>query len=232
MNMKTWTISQRISVGLAALVALTMLIGTFAYLRMSDMTRYIEQLADMSIPSTIALNAVGQSARQQAIYLERLADASGAERATLEEAFAKEGKTADDLIKKYESSMVMDGEDRRLFEIVRARLLEVEAAQKQSIAEGREVAGGDPSDPVAAVARESRLRAIQSQLRLAEDKLRQAIDDCAGYNIQYGQSQGELGALHSMKRDRRRRQATELDLAQRHLDHKQPPNECMGAFQS
>ena len=41
MNMNNWTISRRITAGLSALVLLTLLIGTFAFVRMQEMSQSI-----------------------------------------------------------------------------------------------------------------------------------------------------------------------------------------------
>ena len=66
MNMNNWTISRRITAGLSALVLLTLLIGTFAFVRMSEMSKSITYLADSTLPSIVTLHEISRSVRLRA----------------------------------------------------------------------------------------------------------------------------------------------------------------------
>lgn len=193
MNTNQWTISRRITVGLTALVALTLVIGMFALARMSEMSQFITQLANTTIPSVTTLNEIGQSVRQQAIYTERISDADGAARTALEELLAKETKSVEQGLAAYEQSMISDPEDRRLLEEVKRAFADTQAARKQLLDQSRELLTRDEASPETNDMLKLRIKVSHSQASAAEDALQQAIDACRAYNVKLGKSDSEAG---------------------------------------
>ena len=190
MNMNNWTISRRITAGLSALVLLTLLIGTFAFVRMQEMSQSITSLSDSTMPSLVTLHEISRSARRQAIALDDIATADANRRAPLEEALAKEKAELKGLIDRYETSLIADEEDRRLFGEVKLALADVQATARQ-LAEKTEVQPAEASASAAsAVESRSKSRMLLSP---AQNKLIDAIDDNVRYNEKVGRAVGELG---------------------------------------
>lgn len=190
MNMNNWTISRRITAGLSALVLLTLLIGTFAFVRMQEMSQSITSLSDSTMPSLVTLHEISRSARRQAIALDDIATADASGRASLQESLAKEQAELKGLIDRYETSLIADEEDRRLFGEVKLALVDVQATARQ-------LAGKTEVQPAEAAASAASAVESRTQSRVllspAQNKLIAAIDDNVRYNEKVGHAAGELG---------------------------------------
>ncbi len=190
MNMNNWTISRRITAGLSALVLLALLIGTFAFVRMQEMSQSITMLSDSTMPSLVTLHEISRSVRRQAIAHDNIAAADANHRAPLEDALAKEQAALKVLINRYETTLIADEEDRRLFGEVKQALVDVQATARQ-YAEKPDVQPAEASASAASVAEpHTELRVLLSP---AQNKLIAAIDDNVVYNEKVGRAAGDLG---------------------------------------
>jgi methyl-accepting chemotaxis protein len=190
MNMNNWTISRRITAGLSALVLLTLLIGTFAFLRMQEMSQSITELSDNSVPSIVTLHEISRSTRRQAIAHDDIAAADVNRRAALVAVLAKEQAELKMLVERYETSLIEDEEDRRLFGEIKLGLADVQATARQ-YAEKPEVQPAEASASAASALeprQESRVL-----LSPAQNKLVAAIDDNVRYNEKVARAAGDLG---------------------------------------
>ncbi len=190
MNMNNWTISRRITAGLSALVLLTLLIGTFAFLRMQEMSQSITFLSDSTVPSLVTLHEISRSVRRQAVAHDDIASADANRRAPLQEALAKEQAALKGLLDRYETSLIADDEDRRLFGDIKLSLADVQATARQ-YAEKPDVQGA-PASASAASAVEPRTE-LRVLLSPAQNKLIVAIDESVRYNEKVGRAAGDLG---------------------------------------
>ena len=190
MNMNNWTISRRITAGLSALVLLTLLIGTFAFVRMQEMSQSITFLSDSTVPSLVTLHEISRSVRRQAVAHDDIATADANRRAPLQESLAKERAELKGLLDRYETSLIADDEDRRLFGDIKLSLADVQATARQ-YAEKPDVPSA-PASASAASAVEPRTE-LRVLLSPAQNKLIVAIDESVRYNEKVGRAAGDLG---------------------------------------
>ncbi|RLS28784.1 MAG: hypothetical protein DWH79_12840 [Planctomycetota bacterium] len=129
--MSTWTIPRRITLGYAALILLSILLGLVALWRISAINRQVILLATNTVPSVATLSEIvntvtasGRAARR-CTMLETASD-----RATAENAYAAAKSTGDRKMEVYQS-LISDDEDRRMFNDARdARKVYTTAADK------------------------------------------------------------------------------------------------------
>jgi methyl-accepting chemotaxis protein len=112
----------RIAWGFALLVAITVLLGALSLWRILGISRTLQQVAGNSLPSVVALNAITQSAFASTREVRRLMlgrNETGADALIDETAFRATLQTMDDRLAAYGERLISDGEDGRLFGVVR-----------------------------------------------------------------------------------------------------------------
>ena len=119
--MKTWTISRRVIAGFATMLLIIIALGMFALWRMIGLAQNISELSDVSLPSVLVLREAANVSRDNLIALLQIDATGSAERnAALEQKIAANTARRDELLKSYEDrGLVVDDEDRRLFEEVK-----------------------------------------------------------------------------------------------------------------
>lgn len=114
--MKHWTISRRISLGFAAVLSITFLLGMFALWRLQELRQDLEEVADNTLPSVLTLNESAALSRDNITTAQQfiLADSED-QRKELERRIAANVTRVNELARRYES-LISDSEDRRLFD--------------------------------------------------------------------------------------------------------------------
>jgi methyl-accepting chemotaxis protein len=118
--MNSWTISRRIVAGFLAMVAISAALGFFAMARLDGTSRALALIADDVLPSVITLDECASLSRDNLFSCLRYADAETAEaRKLLEDHIASNRARMDELFRSYDPQMIVDDEDRRLFDEIR-----------------------------------------------------------------------------------------------------------------
>ncbi|MEN9678239.1 MAG: hypothetical protein RIS76_4135 [Verrucomicrobiota bacterium] len=134
--MKTWTISRRIILGFATILLITAVLGVFALWRLNGIHQKLVELADNTLPSVLTMNECAALSRDNIFTAQQFILTESEERRTeLEQRIAGNRARITELFKEYETRLIYDNEDRRLFEeakrtreafaTVRNRLLEL-----------------------------------------------------------------------------------------------------------
>ncbi len=132
--MNSWTISRRIIVGFATMLFISAALGLFALVRLQSINHSVVVLADMSLPSVLTLNECAALTRDNIFTAMRYAAADSAARRTeLEEHIASNRTRTDELFAKYDSGLVADDEDRRLFEETKRTLLSFRSVRNRYV---------------------------------------------------------------------------------------------------
>jgi methyl-accepting chemotaxis protein len=122
MNITNWSLTRRITVGFAVLLLIIMGLGGFALSRIAALTQTLTTMTDSSLPSISVLGQLGNDVRDQFLLGPRIASEPSPEvRARLQAIVVETEKNVEQLLQQYETSLISDEEDRRLFgEINRA----------------------------------------------------------------------------------------------------------------
>jgi methyl-accepting chemotaxis protein len=114
--MNSWTISRRIIFGFAAMLLISVVLGSVALWRLSGVSQSVADLADNTLPSVLTLRDYAGATRDNIFAILRYADTEpGEPRKELEDRISANRTHIDELIKRYEP-LISDNEDRRLFE--------------------------------------------------------------------------------------------------------------------
>jgi methyl-accepting chemotaxis protein len=118
--MNSWTISRRIVVGFVAMVVISAALGFLAMSRLGSASRALALITDDVIPSVLTLDECASLARDNLFSSLRYADAETAEaRKALEDHIASNRSRMDELFRSYDPQMIVNDEDRRLFDEIR-----------------------------------------------------------------------------------------------------------------
>ena len=116
--MKNWTIGRRLAFGFAALIAITVCLGGYAFMslsRISGMSVVIEQQA---LPGVIKIDTCQKlTTEAYGLVLRFILASSAAERKDIERQMTEAANTIDTLFKEYEKTITRDV-DRRLYDAV------------------------------------------------------------------------------------------------------------------
>jgi methyl-accepting chemotaxis protein len=121
--MNSWTISRRIFAGALVMVVICAGLGFFAMSRLDGTSRALSLIADEVLPGVSTLDECASLARDNVFSCLRYSEAETAEaRKHLEDQIAANRARMDELFRSYDPRMIVDAEDRRLFdEIQRTR---------------------------------------------------------------------------------------------------------------
>ncbi len=118
--MNSWTISRRIGAGFVAMVVISAALGLLGMSRLGGVSRALALITDDVLPSVLTLDECASLARDNLFSCLRYADAETAEaRKALEDHVASNRSRMDELFRKYDPQMIVDDEDRRLFDEIR-----------------------------------------------------------------------------------------------------------------
>ncbi len=117
--MHSWTISRRITIGFAVLLALTAAVGLFALRQIDGLREDIEGFNTNTLPSVIALGECSSLVRDNLLAALQFTMAdSDAKRGDLQQRIVANRAETDRLFESYDK-LISDDEDRRLFEEVK-----------------------------------------------------------------------------------------------------------------
>ena len=114
MNMNDWTVTRRITVGFGTLIFLTLLLSGFSLIRLIGLSSRIGELADSTMPSVATLGDMAIHAQAQLLDRQKLASGDPNQQALKDDVASRENLITQD-IKFYESKLISDAEDARLF---------------------------------------------------------------------------------------------------------------------
>jgi hypothetical protein len=118
--MNSWTISRRIGAGFVAMVVISAALGLLGMSRLGGVSRALALITYDVLPSVLTLDECASLARDNLFSCLRYADAETAEaRNALEDHVASNRSRMDELFRKYDPQMIVDDEDRRLFDEIR-----------------------------------------------------------------------------------------------------------------
>src|SRR3984885_2327154 len=138
MKTATWSLTRRITLGFAVLLAVIFGLGGFALLRLSALTTSIAQVADTTVPSVVMLDEVGADVRDQFLMGPRILAAKGDERDRLQNIVIDQEKQVQQLLAQYEATLGTDPEERKLFEDIKRAHQDVLTTRDQMVELSRE----------------------------------------------------------------------------------------------
>src|SRR3984885_4385043 len=138
MKTATWSLTRRITLGFAVLLAVIFGLGGFALLRLSALTTSIAQVADTTLPSVVMLDEVGADVRDQFLMGPRILAAKGDERDRLQNIVIDQEKQVQQLLAQYEATLGTDPEERKLFEDIKRAHQDVLTTRDQMVELSRE----------------------------------------------------------------------------------------------
>ena len=110
-------IPRRIIFGFSTVLAITVLLGAFAWWRLSETAHDIEVLAGNVLPSILLLNECSDVSRDQMVLAGLLQQTETDEgRAEMLRQIDANRSRIDDIFKRYEKELISTPEDRRLFD--------------------------------------------------------------------------------------------------------------------
>ena len=133
MNIKASTISARIITGFVVLTALALISGGIALTRFAGMGAALVDVVDNAVPSIIILAEVDSEVRAQTVERLLLAEHEGPGKEAHERAIVEKDKQINEQLKKYEP-LIVDQDDRRMFEEVRAAYQAIVATDARIVA--------------------------------------------------------------------------------------------------
>ena len=114
--MNSWTISRRIIFGFAAMVLISIVLGSVALWRLSGVSQSMTRLADNTMPAVLTLRECDGRTRDNIFTILKYSQAESADqRKAIVEHIAENGTRVDELFKQYEP-LILDSEGRRRFE--------------------------------------------------------------------------------------------------------------------
>jgi methyl-accepting chemotaxis protein len=117
--MNTWTISRRIISGFAAMVLISLVLGSIALWRLWGVSQSITRLADNTLPAVLTLRECAGKTRDNIFTIVQYSQSESADqRKNIEASIAENRTRIDELFKQYEP-LISDSEGRRLFEEVK-----------------------------------------------------------------------------------------------------------------
>jgi methyl-accepting chemotaxis protein len=179
--MNNWTIGRRIITGFAILLIVTATLGGFALWRLTALNGNITDLAENSLPSVIVLNEINALVRDNFISVLEMRTAPQEQLAEFQKTVETRKARIDGLFARYESSLIADADDRRLFEESRHRYETLRAARSHWF----ELLHQDKTE-------ESQIYLTGTVVPSIEKALA-AIQECVDYNNQLGQATGNQG---------------------------------------
>jgi methyl-accepting chemotaxis protein len=118
MNMNSWTITRRITVGFSAMIVLAVLLSVFAVIRLFGAVTGISSIADSTMPSVVTLDDVKSQTLGILLDSQKLASGASNPQELKEDIAARERKTLADL-EAYQHGFISNAEDARLFEEIK-----------------------------------------------------------------------------------------------------------------
>ena len=114
--MNSWTISRRIIFGFAAMLLISVALGSIALWRLDGVSQSMARLADNTLPAVLTLRECDGRTRDNIFTILQYSQAESADqRKDIAEHIAENRTRVDELFKQYEP-LVLDSEGRRLFE--------------------------------------------------------------------------------------------------------------------
>ena len=183
MNIKNWSLTRRITVGFSVLLLIIVGLGGFALSRFATLTASLTEISNVTLPSISTLGELSTEVRDQFLMAPRISSTLvEADRAALQAIVGEIEKNVERLMQHYETDLIANAEDRRLFEdIKRARtdVLETRARMQQLSREGK-------------LEEQNRMSVdIQQPNR---DRLLKTITAAKNYNTHLGQEAAIAGA--------------------------------------
>ncbi len=114
-NMKNWTIGRRIITGFTIILLIFATLGGLNLREISTLNERIADIADNSLPSIFVLNEINGLGYNNFVDVLEMHTAPPEEWVEFEKKIALRKKRIDELFNKYETSLVADPTDRRLF---------------------------------------------------------------------------------------------------------------------
>lgn len=176
--MKNWTIAKRIVAGYAAVIAIALSLGLFAYNRLAVIQGQATIITQACLPGMYVIGQIESHARQNLRYtLEHLLAEDAPTRAKMVERIQNNKAAIDKFFADYEVTITTP-KDRELWEIVKAtRIAYVKSFQEVlklneagKTKEARELSNGD--------------------MALALERFMKAITDAVGFNKENGEVAG------------------------------------------
>jgi methyl-accepting chemotaxis protein len=128
------TIPRRIMFGFATVLAIAVLLGAFAWWRLSGTARDLEVLTGNVLPSILLLNDCSDVSRDQMVLAGLLQQAESDEgRAEILRRIDANRSRVDDIFKRYEKELISTPEDRRLFEETKRTIATYRTARNKQI---------------------------------------------------------------------------------------------------
>jgi methyl-accepting chemotaxis protein len=179
--MKNWTIRRRIITGFAIILLIFATLGGLNLREISTLNDRITDIADNSLPSIFVLNEINELGYNNFVDVLQMHTASPEELVESEKKIALRKKRIDELFNKYETSLVADPTDRRLF---------VEAKQAYDVlAKARshwlDLLHENKTDESNSYFKSTFVPSFEKALA--------AIRACLEYNNQLGQAAGKMG---------------------------------------
>jgi len=127
-------IPRRIIFGFSTLLAITVLLGAFAWWRLSETAHDLEILAGNVLPSVLLLNDCSDVSRDQMVLAGLLQQTETDEgRAEILRRIDANRSRVDDIFKRYEKELISTPEDRRLFEEAKRTIATYRIARNKQI---------------------------------------------------------------------------------------------------
>ncbi|MFM1886903.1 MAG: hypothetical protein RL026_2060 [Pseudomonadota bacterium] len=142
MNINSWSLPRRITVGFSVLLLIIIGLGGFALSRLDRLTDDLGTIADTSVPGVAVLAELGSEVRDQFLMGPRITAAIDAgqqdERVRLQKIVTDKEANIQALLQRYDDTLVSTAEDRRLFEQIRQAHKDVAATRERMIQLTRE----------------------------------------------------------------------------------------------
>jgi len=120
--MKNWKIGTRITAGFAAIIAIAMTLGVFAYSQIGSINKNAVNIADNSLPSVHLIGQVQTNTEQaMRLVLQHITSLDKAEMSSVDETIRSSRSETSKLISKYEKELVSNDRDRELLASMNAR---------------------------------------------------------------------------------------------------------------
>ena len=194
MNLSHWSLPRRVTAGFSLLLLLIIGQGLFAMSRLGQLNQVLSGIADNSMPSVAVLGELGSEIRDQFLMGPRITAAinakDDAERARLQGIVQDKEKHVQELLQNYETSLINNAEDQRLFDAIRKAHNDVATTREKMIQLTRE---GNFKE-------HDRLSSEVQQVN--RTRLLEAISAAAAYNDKIGRQEAGAGKAEAASAQR------------------------------